>query len=111
MDQAFKMLEGFCAQGNLDELKRYNPLVLEMRCKRRLDLSCYNGCIIKAMQAERMDIVDFFLRSGLFNRKDMPIHDAIQAKSIPVLQLFLDYGWDINQPLNDVTPLYMASVT
>lgn len=64
----------------------------------RLRLCLFCGSITEAIARNHTAILSylFFMRVG---EPKWYINDAIKAKSAPVFQVFLDYGWDINKPL------------
>jgi hypothetical protein len=107
-DLAFTILKNACSGGDIKEVKMAIPRVLGVKSEQQLDIACFHGAIVRATLAGHIHIVEHFLRSGLFKSSELPVYGAIRAKSYTVLQLFLDYGWDINKPCDDTTPPYLA---
>lgn len=68
--------------------KSYNP---ELR--RRLHAGLY-----AAIENEHISIVSYLLSQDV-KIMDMDFETATKIKSYPILQLLLDHGWDINQPM------------
>lgn len=64
----------------------------------KLDLHLFCGSIREAIAKNHTTILSylFFMRIG---EPSLYIGYALEARSATVFQVFLDYGWDINKPL------------
>jgi len=56
-----------------------------------------------AIQHENLEIVQILLNEDVA-RGDLPIESAVRQRAKGVLELFLQYGWDINKPLRRNEP-------
>lgn len=52
----------------------------------------------RAIQKKDVEIVKFLLDSGVAGN-DLPGEVAVRARAYEVLELFFEYGWDINKPI------------
>lgn len=56
-----------------------------------------------AIQHENLEIVQFLLNEDVA-QGDLPIESAVRQQAKGVLELFLQHGWDINQPMRRNEP-------
>jgi len=57
----------------------------------------YNS-LAEAIKQQNMEIVQFLLNENVANG-NLPVEIAVRSRAFKVLELFLSYGWDINQPM------------
>ena len=62
--------------------------------------------LIEVVENEDIDILDYLLHQGV-PFELLQIEIAIQKKSIPMLDIFLRHGWDINEPESWTTPPWL----
>lgn len=67
------------------------------------DPAWLSGSLDIAVQHENLEIVHFLLSMDVA-RGDLPVESAVRQRAKGVLELFLHYGWDINQPLRRNEP-------
>ena len=56
------------------------------------------GSLDIAIRNENLEIVQFLLSKDVA-RGDLPVEPAVRQRAKDVMELFLQYGWDINKPL------------
>jgi len=73
----------------------------------RPNVSIFRSSLQTAVKLDRPVIVSYLL----FNRigEDcLPVYEAVQSASLAVFQVFLDYGWNINEPRGKLHPPALA---
>jgi hypothetical protein len=83
-------ISALCAAGDLDGVKALYNDNETFRKPNRL----YYG-LASAARRKHFDIVRFCLEHGAVVDEDIA-DDAAEIGSIPIFELFLEYGWDIN---------------
>jgi hypothetical protein len=104
----YELLRNACRRGDVAQVEIASRGILGTMSEPRPDLACFNGVITSAIESGQIGVVQHFLNSELFNRDKLPVHAAVQAKSTVVLELFLDHGWNINQPCDRDKPPLLA---
>ena len=60
-------------------------------------LSPFSSALSYAIRNEHLDIIGYLLDKGIRITRGASVAAVVDVKSIPVLQTFLDHGWDINE--------------
>lgn len=101
------LLKTLCAEGRLRDVHQVvtqyllanepNPLTGQP------DLKIFRQALAQAILHNHPVVVSylFFMRVA---KPSEVIHSARGAKSIGIFEVFLEYGWDINQPLAEMSP-------
>lgn len=61
----------------------------------------FNRLLIAASRANQVDIVTFFLEQRGCPITSVAVQKAMATNSFDVLEVFLEHGWDINQPIQN----------
>lgn len=104
-DQAqVRRLESASSVGNLEAVQEQ---LEDLRCHTSQWLQSLGGSIVLATQNHHYDLVQYFLSLG--HPLDMSlVRIATLGSDTAMLEIFLLYGWQINQPLDWATPPALA---
>ena len=101
------------AAGQLNEVHRLLSKYISMQLPDvetgQIDLRLFSPALSAAVTNHHKTIVSYllFMRLPL---TCLPTTEAIRTKSSSIFQTFLDYGWDINEPMSRITPPALAYV-
>lgn len=59
--------------------------------------------LAEAIQQQNIEMVQFLLDENVANG-DLPVEVAVRSRAFKILELFLQRGWDINQPMGRNEP-------
>ena len=75
----------------------------------RIRIELFGTGLAQAIEIGHISIVTYLLSRGVpFNLDQVQM--AIWTKSQPILDLLLDYGWEINQPIDEKNPPFLRYV-
>ena len=60
--------------------------------------------LAEAIRQQNIEMVQFLLDENVANNGDLPVEVAVRSRAFKVLELFLQRGWDINQPMSRDEP-------
>jgi ankyrin repeat protein len=55
-------------------------------------------CLVVAVERNHLNIIRYLLERGV-SITGLALHRALSAGSIPVLEMFREFGWDVNKQL------------
>ncbi|CAG7937607.1 unnamed protein product [Penicillium salamii] len=94
-------LLGFCVGG---EIQRFCE-ILDSQCSRpeKIDKYDLSAIMIEAIKLNRLQFIRELLHRGL-PMDSLYAIEAIKLKAKDAIEVFLDNGWDINQPMSELKP-------
>lgn len=102
-----QLLEVLSAEGKLQDvhqiLAQYLLAHKPDRTTGRLDLNMFQGSISEAIKHQQLVIISYLFNMRVGKPSEY-ILNALEARSSSIFEIFLHYGWDINQPVAQMTP-------
>lgn len=95
-------------KGDLEEVKRLVQQLLHHPRPSSEPLEPHPAWIYRSLNVaignQNLDIIRFLLNENVHQGAFPTVEGVVRATAFKVLELFLEYGWDINQPLHRNEP-------
>lgn len=97
-----------CASGQLEKVRRIFQGYLIRVAREERNLRDFADVLLTAAEEGRADILSYvlpyWLSAGCPLLPEGLVWGAIDRKSVAVLEVLLDFGWDINEPMSRIAP-------
>lgn len=97
-----------CASGQLEKVREIFQSYLIRVAREERDLRKFGTVLLTAAGKGRADILSYmlpyWLSAGYPLLPEVLAWAAIDIRSVAVLEILLDFGWDINEPMSRIAP-------
>lgn len=93
----------FCINGSIEKFQEVFDSRLSGPEPHEYDIRDFYKVMIQAIRLDDTQFINELFRRGL-PMDQLYALEAVKAKAKRALQVFLDHGWDINQPMSELKP-------
>lgn len=94
---------GLCINGSIGKFQEVLDSQLSGPEPHEFDIHDFYTVMIQAIRRDDTQFINELLRRGL-PMDQLYALEAVKAKAKRALQIFLDHGWNINQPMSELKP-------